>query len=326
MAANKLVYFDTGTTNSRIYLIENNSLVDKARECIGSRDVAMTGDNKILISNLKKMYDKILLQNKLVCGDIEEIYASGMATSPFGIKEVPHLTTPASIRDLHENLYLYFEPEFFKREIKLIRGLKTISDYKEINNNNLPYVNNVRGEEIESFGVISDYRHLTEDGAYLFLPGSHTHIIELKCGKITDILSTFSGELFQAIKESTILAKSLNSDIKNFDLDMIDKGFEILINYGFNRSLYLINTMQIFTNMSIRKKTSFFQGILVGDIIRLFSQKWPDAKNIIIAGSSKFGSVYKHLLETFYSDEKILILSKQDLAFRGFQDMIKKYR
>ena len=114
-------------------------------------------------------------------------------------------------------------------------------------------------------------------------------------------------------------------DVKDIK-EVIQAGAAVVGVDGFNRSLYMINTMQIFTNMSIRKKTSFFQGILVGDIIRLFSQKWPDAKNIIIAGSSKIGLVYKHLLETFYSDEKILILSKQDLAFRGFQDMIKKYR
>ena len=96
------VYYDSGTTNSRAYLLgENCELLATAKREVGSKDSALAGSNKVLILALKELYDELLSQNGLRDGDVNAIYASGMITSNVGLLEIPHLIAPASAADLH---------------------------------------------------------------------------------------------------------------------------------------------------------------------------------------------------------------------------------
>lgn len=52
----------------------------------------------MLIEGMKALYDQVLAANSLTDGDVEAIYASGMVTSPYGLKEVPHLVLPMTVR------------------------------------------------------------------------------------------------------------------------------------------------------------------------------------------------------------------------------------
>ena len=122
------VYIDSGTTNTRAYLLNDDKVVDVVRNAVGSRDSSINGNNQVLLDEIVNLYRSLLVRQKLIDADIRKIFASGMVTSPFGIKEVAHLTTPVSLKSLHQKIYQCYEPKLLNRNIGLIRGVKTIPE------------------------------------------------------------------------------------------------------------------------------------------------------------------------------------------------------
>ena len=223
------IYFDSGTSNTRVYLLKDYYLVDVLKKNIGSKDSSIAGSNIVLLKGLRELYGQLLENNKICEEQIEGIYASGMVTSPFGIKEVPHLSTPISLEKLYDGIYTYHETKFFNRDIYLIRGVKTIPDNVYADRYNISSINNMRGEEIEIFGMLSELPdRWKKENIAVFLPGSHTHVAYVRQGVLHDILSTFSGELFYAISTSTILSNSIHCDSDQFDEEMALLGFRNL--------------------------------------------------------------------------------------------------
>ena len=129
MKKDHILYFDSGTSNTRAYLLDREfRICDSAKRAVGSKDSAIAGTNRVLIEGMKALYDQVLAANSLTDGDVEAIYASGMVTSPYGLKEVPHLVLPMTVRDFADSLYPFHEDTCFHRDIFLVPGLKTLSD------------------------------------------------------------------------------------------------------------------------------------------------------------------------------------------------------
>lgn len=320
------VYFDSGTTNTRAYVIKDKQVVASGKKAIGSKDSSISGNKATLVGGIKELYDRVLQENSLTDSDIAEIYASGMITSPFGMKEVPHLTVPVSLDALRRQVYTYYEPDFFRRDVKLIRGIKTIPDGFTVDRQNMIDVNNMRGEEIEIFGMLADLpAERCNRPTAVFMPGSHTHVVFVKDGALQDILSNFGGELFGALASSTILSNSIDLGIETVDEGMVMLGYEKLAEYGFNRALYLVNTMQIFGVLTKRERTSYLEGVIVGGVMMAFektvSEKWKDVKELIVAGSGAMADACHILLKALYKDMNVNAMSAEGqggYAVRGF--------
>lgn len=56
-----LVYYDSGTSNSRIYLLDRDFQVRYTeKKAVGSKDSSIAGDNLVLLQGLKELYDGML--------------------------------------------------------------------------------------------------------------------------------------------------------------------------------------------------------------------------------------------------------------------------
>ena len=100
-----ILYYDSGTSNTRAYLLNRDFQVKyTVKKAVGSKDSAIAGSNRVLIEGMKELYDDVLSANALEEGDIDAIYASGMITSPYGLKEVPHLALPLTVGGLAAGL------------------------------------------------------------------------------------------------------------------------------------------------------------------------------------------------------------------------------
>lgn len=273
----------------------------------------------------------MLERNSLKDQDISAIFASGMVTSPFGIKEVPHLKVPVTLKDLRAHIYNYYEDLFFKRQIGLIPGVKSTPDSDVITTDNVLEVNSMRGEEVEIFGLLSTLDDTVKSSsAAILIPGSHTQIICMRGQKITDLISTMSGELFHAISSHTIISSSIDKDMHDFEKNMVEKAFSMLRQYGFNKTVYLINTMQVFHVADAKGKTSFLDGaIFGGDIIcleRFLQDKWRDINYVIVYANKTIAEIYQILLEVAGLDLEVKIIEKtkeSDFAVKGFLEIIK---
>ena len=91
-------YFDSGTTNTRACLLKDRTIICRGDIPVGSRDSALHQDRTVLISALKQLYDQLLTKSGITDTQIAEIYMSGMISSPSGLKEIEHLSTPVDFK------------------------------------------------------------------------------------------------------------------------------------------------------------------------------------------------------------------------------------
>lgn len=325
------VYFNSGTTNTRAYLIKNQSVIQRAEINVGSRDSALKKDNSLLISFLKQLYDDLLKKACLDDSQIHEIYMSGMISSPSGLVEVEHLSTPITIYKLKQELVSYYENTFFKRNINIVPGIKTIPQGQISSIENVININNMRGEEIEIMGILHCYPTLSSGSSIIILPGSHTQVAFLHDGQIEDISSNITGELYYAITTSTILGASLtgsDEECENIKIipDMVCMGYDISHTYGFNRALYLIRNLDIFTNSSLSQRFSYMEGVINGGVMDAITQITKDKKcTIAMAGSKTQYDIFKSLIsQKFKQFDLTHIPEKKELPYsvEGFLNLI----
>lgn len=327
-------YFDSGTSNTRLYLLKDDLLVDTHKTAIGSKDVSIRGDNSVLLAGLKEMYDQMLWRNSLTDRDVEGVYASGMVTCPYGICEVPHMVVPVDAAKMFREIYVHYEDKYFRRQLKLIRGVKTMAQTAEMDMKTIGCINNIRGEEIEVLGVIAEYLSITpEEDCAIFLPGSHTHICYVKNQSILDCLSTFTGELRHALQSATVLSGSLTTAKKDGALDnlMVLEGYKALQANGIARSLYMVHASRIFNIADNDSRNSYLTGIIAGSAVEAFSKKleqdWRKIKTVIVAGTHNYISAYKMILDYLLPAlTTVIIHPAGDIGFsaRGFIEMIKQ--
>lgn len=278
-----LLYFDAGTSNTRAYLLDADfDVCYTAHINVGSKDAAIVGNNNIIIETICGLYHKVLTENSLTDDDILNIYASGMVTSPYGLTEVPHVKIPVSIGVFSGCLYRYYESTDMKREILLVPGMKT-------EDTDFSFIGNMRGEEIEVIGALDELQSMGIHSAALVLPGSHTHIAYVKGDTVEDILSTFTGELFHALKQETILSPILDCNMScnndSLDPDMIRLAMSNLQLFGFNRALYIAHCMRIMEKYTPEQRRSYCEGIINGGVRQALeyylSVRWTDCEAIV---------------------------------------------
>ena len=325
-----LIHIDSGTTNTRAYLIQDETIFDCVKGDIGSRDSSISGSNQVLLNGIKTLINELLARNHAKECDVERIFASGMVTSPYGICEVPHLCVPVSAAKLAGGMYRYEEPMILNKPIDLIRGVKTVPDEFCVTTESVDQINNMRGEEIEVFGILSMLpQEKLNAGWAIFLPGSHTHVVYTRQGEIQDILSTFSGELFSAIATGTLLASSIQFDVTGFDADIVRQGFRALREYGVSRALYLVNTLRLFSSLGRLEKTCFLEGVIVGGVVEAFMRKkrnWPDLAGVVVATKNPMAEIYRIVLQEagFAAPVEVVEpLSGQEFAVKGLLALLK---
>ncbi|MBQ6395641.1 MAG: 2-dehydro-3-deoxygalactonokinase, partial [Atopobiaceae bacterium] len=240
--ANYRVYYDSGTTNSRIYLLDDGfNIVYTASEAVGSKDSATQGSNRVLVEALKRLYDGMLEKSGVAEGEIDPtLYGSGMLTSPHGLMEIPHLLVPVDVAEHARQMRIFHESTLFDRDFLLVPGLKT--SFTQISD-----AGNMRGEEMEIIGVMDAVEEIFPGREVaLIFPGSHTHTALVANQGVRGILSQMTGELFFAMREDTLLAPTLTSEDRTLYPEMVKRGMADVERFGFNRAIYIAHAMNVF--------------------------------------------------------------------------------
>jgi 2-keto-3-deoxy-galactonokinase len=319
------LYFDSGTSNTRAYLLDKEFQVRyMAKKAVGSKDSAIAGSNRVLIEGMKQLYDEVLAANSLGEENISALYASGMVTSPYGLKEVPHLALPLTVQSFADSLYCFREDSLFHRDIYLVPGLKTISD-------DFSFVNNMRGEEIEIIGALDELKAENDiHDIALIMPGSHTHVTYIKGEQITGIVSNFTGELFYAIKKDTILSPVLTCDSRELDEDMVRKGIENLNRFGFNRALYICHAMRIFEQGTPQQRFSYGESVIMGGVresLEYYCKNfWPDCRTVALVSDEFMYRLFSIIFEGSAFIDKVLwmpISETKSYAVSGLKKIVR---
>ncbi|WMI80259.1 2-dehydro-3-deoxygalactonokinase [Anaerotignum sp. MB30-C6] len=291
------IYIDSGTSNSKLYLVKDTQSVDTIIANVGTKDSAISGSNDVLLSGLKEIYNHVLDKNGLKDCDIESIWLSGMVTNPFGIIEVAHISTPVDGKKLLEHRYVHFEEKYFHRYLNLIPGVKTAQPGQIVTMENIDKMNNVRGEEIEAIGMVASGVIPREEDCVMISPGSHTHLLYIKNGTITDIVSNFTGELNYAIKKDTILGGELTNEDIVLTKEYVIQGYNMVKTYGLARALYIIHATKVFDVCENEIRNCLLSGVIAGGVMDMLKYKldrdWNGVKKVVIIGGKNYIEGYK---------------------------------
>lgn len=323
------VYFDSGTTNTRVYFIdENGKIVWRTEKEVGSKDAAVSGDKELLPRELSELLRLGLDELGIVEDCVESVWMSGMITSPNGIVEVPHISVPVDAEKLASRVFKYNEEKFFKREINFIAGIKTVVDGTVITPENVAQINNMRGEETEICGII-DGKFLGDGTSVLIMPGSHTQIAVVKDGKIVNIISTITGELFKALKTQTILSASLEGESPELDEKMVKLGYKNLVELGFNRAIYIDRSMLLFTDSTAEMRHSYLEGVLNGGVLQaICAVLGKQSLKAYVCGSQKQFRIIKAIAEDFFPEYKVEKLEnsrENPFSVMGFKAIYRQF-
>lgn len=292
-----IAYFDCGTTNSRIYVLDEalNPVFSK-KSPVGSKDNVISGDSSTLTAGMHALYVEALSELHIVDADIAGIYASGMVSSAYGLYELPHCELPISVEAYSQKLYPYEEKLYFNRIVYLAPGIKRLDE-------DFDYVNNLRGEEMEAIGLMEliaqDYPGQT---CAVALPGSHTHVIFVRDGMLLGIVSNLTGEIFHAVASETLLAPVLTAPFESLEPEWILKGIHNLDTFGFNRALYISHAMKIFNEATPVQRLSYSEGVLFGGIAKSVehycNRLYTDCRIMLTVADPLIGGLYQTIFST----------------------------
>ena len=136
------ITIDGGTTTTRVSLVSDGAVRETIKLSVGARK-SMDGGADYR-GSIKKAIDKILSENGLASADVERILASGMITSEFGLCNLPHISVPAGICELHDNMYETLMEDISDIPFVFVRGVKSFSE-------DIAETDMMRGEETELF-------------------------------------------------------------------------------------------------------------------------------------------------------------------------------
>jgi 2-dehydro-3-deoxygalactonokinase len=305
---NPVIFVDTGTTNSRVWLMKENEILARAEAMVGVRDTAREGNNDRLKAALHDLMAEVQLTHKA-----SAVIAAGMITSALGLAEIPHLSAPVGIEELAKNTRAFSFPEITDLPFYLVTGVR--SGAANCTPENVNEVDLMRGEETLCFGLREEF---PAPFSVLNL-GSHWKVIQVDAvGRVVSSVTTISGELIYATQTQTILASAVPHEKPDFiDYDWATAGMREQQNSGLARALFCVRLLEQKSECTPQQRLSFLIGAYVASDFSGFtkSQVLKNEQKILITGSGEIGKFWERILNESGFSARIVTQQETEVAF-----------
>ncbi len=230
---------DWGTTNRRGYRIgPDGRMTDEFEDAKGILSVGQGG------------FDVAVRELRERLGDLPLLMA-GMVGSNRGWVEAPYVPCPAGLPELAARLK-WVEPE----RVAIVPGVAyDAGEAADV----------MRGEEVQILGAFGE--GMVAADALICHPGTHNKWITLEDGRIASFRTIMTGELFNLLREHSILADLLGQPAQN------DGAFEAgvrrgLSDDGLTAELFSVRARVLLGNARREDAASYTSGLLIGTDLR----------------------------------------------------------
>lgn len=238
------IYVDTGTTNTRGWLMYGDAVLARGCKPVGVRDTARDRSPAKLHAGLKELIGELQsgtnsLETSVPCC----VVAAGMISSPLGLAEVSHVQAPVSVAEIAAASRVFAFPEITELPIFLVPGVR--SGAPGASRDSLDTVDVMRGEETLCFGLLQ--RGLLRQPGVVLTLGSHWKAIQIDTdGRIASSITSLSGELIHAVQTQTILASSVGNDWPDqMAPDWLEAGMNEQRRSGLSRALFCVRLLEL---------------------------------------------------------------------------------
>ena len=294
-----IITIDGGTTNTRISLVSEKTIIDRIKTRVGARDSL---DGTPLRETVRDGINELLERNRLSEDDIAAVALSGMIGSESGLTDIPHILAPAGNEELRRAAVRADMPEITGIPMYFIPGVRTFPRDTFRDGMSAAEIcctaagcDIMRGEETELVGIEEALSGVICENTTVILPGSHMKLIHTdSVGRITDFRTSISGELIRAIAENTILSHSIGDAFPGkADAEWLREGFDFAGRNGLGGALFKIRVMANFAGAAPEKLYAF----LTGAVLREDVLAATESERVVIGGSDPFRSAIACLID-----------------------------
>jgi 2-dehydro-3-deoxygalactonokinase len=217
-----------------------------------------------------------------------------MLTSALGLKEIPHVHGPISMKDLRRRVTVSEFPDVTSLLVMLVPGVKTGNagaDPWEIGN-----IDVIRGEETLCVGLLAS--NVLKPHYSLLNLGSHWKSIVIdEQGRIGECLTSLSGELMLASQTATILAGSIPEGRPTVpDWAWLEHGMHEEQRSGLTRTLFCVRLLELDARTSPLQRLSYLIGGFISQNLSALLSKSLIGKRVVICGAGGIADAWKYAL------------------------------
>ena len=256
----RFLAIDWGTTNRRVFVIDDGSVVDGARD---DRGVTSVSDFPAEAVAIRARF-----------GDLPMLMA-GMVGSTIGWREARYVAAPAGIGELAGSLLRIDD------RTAIVPGVCAHSP-----------ADVMRGEEVQLLGAVA--AGMVPPDALLAQPGTHCKWAEMADGRIARFTTAMTGELFALMRRHSLLANQLGAEVTLGD------AFRDGLAEGARRdlaaSLFGIRAAKLLGEREDDDAASFASGLLIGADV---AARLADSRHhqIYVLADPVLGSLYAAAIE-----------------------------
>ena len=269
------IFGDWGNSSGRLHLCARDGSVIETVKVVGAKDT--TAHQSVFLEATEKWRAEYDISSALICGAIG---------SNIGWHEVGYVALPA---DHSEMLSMGTTFKLGEMDITLLGGVK-------IERNIIDLPDTLRGEETQSFGWMA-LTGLTD--GIICLPGTHTKWVLIEDGKIAQLNTGLSGELFEIVSRHSLLTRG--AELFETPNAAFENGVKVAARENppaLIQTLMSVRNKQLFGQMQPRMANSYLAGLIIGEDVRE-SVKLFAAKKVHIIGSSVTAAHYEKALNMF---------------------------
>ena len=255
---------DWGTTNRRVYVIEDGRVLASTRDARGVTAIAPGG------------FEAEVAALRTAHGDLP-ILLAGMIGSNIGWHAAPYVPCPAGLDALAGALL------WVDAQTAIVPGVSVrTADRADV----------MRGEEVQLLGAAA--AGLVPPDALLCQPGTHCKWAKLAHGRILDFTTAMTGELFALLRAHGLLAAQLGGDA------LPGAAFDAGVAEGRNRdlaaSLFGIRAAKLLGVRDDADAAAYASGLLIGaDVAARLAGS--DAATVHILADPALGALYTAAIE-----------------------------
>jgi 2-dehydro-3-deoxygalactonokinase len=238
--AEGFIAVDWGTTNRRAYKLgSDGQMTDEMEDGQGILSVGPEGFPAAVAQLRGRMGDLPLLMG-------------GMIGSNRGWVDARYAPAPASLVDLAERL-VWPEPGF----AAIIPGVS----FEDASRADV-----MRGEEVQILGAVGT--GMIPSNCLLCHPGTHNKWVSVEKGRITSFRTVMTGELYDLLRERSILSDLLCGNAKEGD------AFEAGVRHGLSHDdltaeLFSVRARVLMGQAAAEDAASYASGLLIGTDLRI---------------------------------------------------------
>ncbi|MDX2032003.1 MAG: 2-dehydro-3-deoxygalactonokinase [Blastocatellia bacterium] len=289
-----LICVDAGTTNTRVWRMEEERIACRVEAGVGVRDTARDGSPARLHAALRELIAEARQGAERVPA---AVVAAGMITSSLGLIDVPHVPAPASLEDLARSARRHSFPAITDLPVILVPGVRSGArpcDLETVHTADL-----MRGEETLCAGLVATGL-LAPPGVVLNL-GSHWKAIQIDdAGRVAGSVTSLSGELIHATQTQTILASAVPNDRPGrIDLAWLEAGMREQRHAGLARALFGVRLLEQSASGDPEQRLSFLIGaFLASDLDALLRNgAITPAHTVLLTGGGALADAWRFALE-----------------------------